>query len=231
MSRIIAKSRSFALESRAIYSVKRMNDSKITRVLLVRHGDTTATAADRFAGSSNVQLSDAGRLAAQKLAARLAQTRIDAAYCSDMQRTIDTATIVLAPHGMKPTPLPAIREIDHGHWEGRVHKEVERDCAEEYAAWSADPLSIAPPGGETAISVLARALPAMRKIVADHLGQSILVASHKATNRLLLAYYLGMDVRRYRDRLGQDVACLNVLDFSSPTEAKIVTLNDTAHLA
>ena len=62
-------------------------------------------------------------------------------------------------------------------------------------------------------------------------GQTILVASHKATNRLLLAYYLGMDLRRYRDRLGQDVACLNILDFSSPTEAKIVTLNDTSHCA
>ena len=130
------------------------------------------------------------------------------------------------------SPLAArFREIDHGHWEGMVHKDVEKKYAGEYVAWSADPLTIAPPGGETAISVLARALPAMRRIVTDHQGQTILIASHKATNRLLIAYYLGMDVRRYRDRLGQDVACLNILDFSSPTEARVVTLNDTAHYA
>jgi probable phosphoglycerate mutase len=207
------------------------NSSMTTRVLLIRHGDTTATKDDRFAGSSNVQLSEAGKVAAEKLARRLASVQLEAAYCSDMQRTIDTATIVLAPHKMKPVPVPALREIDHGHWEGKVHEEVEREFAPEYAAWSADPLSIAPPGGETAVSVLARAMPAMRKIVADHRGDTILVASHKATNRLLLAYYLGMDVRRYRDRIGQDVACLNILDFSTPTEAMVVTMNDTAHLA
>jgi probable phosphoglycerate mutase len=205
-----------------------MSKQSITRVLLIRHGDTTATVDDRFAGSSNVQLSDAGRAAAGKLARRLENVHIDAAYCSDMQRTIDTATIVLAPHKLTPVPMRELREIDHGHWEGKVHKEIEKEYAQEYAAWSADPLSIAPPGGETAISVLARALPAVRKLVTKHPGQTILIASHKATNRLLIAYYLGMDLRRYRDRLGQDVACLNILDFSSPTEAKVVTLNETA---
>jgi probable phosphoglycerate mutase len=148
-----------------------------------------------------------------------------------MHRAFDTARIVVAPHNLSPVILKELREIDHGHWEGMVHKDVEKKYAQEYAAWSADPLSIAPPGGETAIAVLVRALPAMRKIVADHQGQTILIASHKATNRLLIAYYLGMDLRRYRDRLGQDVACLNILEFSSPTEAKVMTLNDTAHYA
>src|SRR5439155_5757215 len=132
---------------------------------------------------------------------------IDRCYCSDMRRAIDTATIVVAPHRIAPVAMKELREIDHGHWEGQVHKQVEQKYAKEYAAWSADPLSIAPPGGETAISVLARALPAVRKIITDHSGQTILIASHKATNRLLIAYYVGMDLRRYRDRLGQDVAC------------------------
>jgi broad specificity phosphatase PhoE len=208
-----------------------MPDSKTTRVLLIRHGATTSTADDRFAGSSNVELSDAGRQEAARLSRRLSSARIDACFSSDMQRAIDTASIVVAPHNLAPVTLKELREIDHGHWEGMVHKDVEKKYAQEYAAWSADPLTIAPPGGETGISVLARALPAMRKIVTDHSGRTILIASHKATNRLLIAYYLGMDLRRYRDRLGQDVACLNILNFSSPTEAKVMTLNDTAHYA
>src|SRR5207249_1369834 len=136
-----------------------------------------------------------------------------------------------APHRLAPISIKELREIDHGDWEGQIHKEVEQKYAKEYAEWSADPLSIAPPNGETAISVLARALPALRKIISDHPSQTILIVSHKATNRLLIAYYLGMDLRRYRDRLSQEVACLNILDFSSPTEAKLATLNDTAHYA
>src|SRR5437773_7838033 len=139
-----------------------MADSKTTRVLLIRHGATTSTADDRFAGSSNVELSDAGRQQASRLAKRLEKVRIDAAYSSDMQRAIDTATLVATPHKLTVTPMKDLREIDHGHWEGQIHREVEERYAKEYAAWSADPLSIAPPGGETAMAVLARALPALR---------------------------------------------------------------------
>ena len=152
-------------------------------------------------------------------------------YCSDMKRAIDTATAVARPHRVSPRAIKELREIDHGKWEGIVHEEVEQKYTAEYAAWSADPLTSPPPGGETGLSVLSRALPAMRRLVADHPGQTIAIVSHKATNRLLIAYYLGMDVRRYRDRLSQDLACLNILEFSSPVEARLVVLNDTTHCA
>jgi broad specificity phosphatase PhoE len=205
--------------------------SKPTRVLLIRHGGTTASKDDRFAGSMDVELSDLGRQQVARLGERLANEVpiIAAVYCSDMKRARDTAMAVASPHGLVPQIVPELREIDHGRWEGQVHKEVEQRDADAYAAWSADPLTIAPPGGETGLSVLARSAPALRKLVAAHAGQTIVVVSHKATNRLLIAYTLGMDVRRYRDRIAQDLACLNVLEFSSPTEARLITLNDTTH--
>jgi probable phosphoglycerate mutase len=205
---------------------------RVTRVLLVRHGGTVSTVDDKFAGASDVALSDDGRRQIALLGQRLASRRIDAAYCSDLRRAVDTAAAVTNYHpGLTTTALAALREVDHGHWEGRVHADVERQFADEYAMWSADPLTYAPPGGETGYAVLNRALPALRQIVAEHPGQSVLVVSHKATNRLLIGALLGIDVRRYRDRLAQDLACLNVLDFVSPTEARAVTINDTSHYA
>src|SRR5437016_5433719 len=95
-----------------------------TRIFLVRHGATTSSADDRFAGSSDVELSGEGRTQIERLAARLAPVRIDAAYSSQMKRAVDSASIVARPHGINVTPTPALREIDHGHWEGVVHKEV-----------------------------------------------------------------------------------------------------------
>jgi probable phosphoglycerate mutase len=206
-------------------------DKKVdpTRVLLVRHGATTASAEDRFAGSSDVELSDLGRQQASRLGDRLARQRIDAAYCSDLRRAIDTAALVAARHGIAPQQVRDLREIDHGHWEGMVHHDVEQRYAAEYAAWSADPLTVAPPGGNTGLEVLTRALPAMRKIVTDHPGQTVLVVSHKATNRFLIGYFLGVDLRRCRDRLEQDLACLNILVFAAPAEARLSLLNDTSH--
>lgn len=202
-----------------------------TRVLLVRHGATLFSQEDRFAGSVDVELSDQGRALAGRLADRLRAVRIDAAYASDMKRTMETARIVAGPHNLAPVPVPGLREIDHGKWEGKVHQEVEKKDAPEYAAWSADPFTTAPPGGETGLSVLARSLPALQKIVLDHPGQTVLVVSHKATNRLLLCSLLGIDPREYRDRLTQDLACLNILDFKDPSHAQAITINDSSHTA
>ena len=200
-----------------------------TRILLVRHGATVLSAEDRFAGSSDVDLSDEGKALARRLADRLAKTKIDAFYCSDMKRTVQTATIIAQPHGRSPIGVSGLREIDHGKWERMIHKDVENQYAGKYAAWSADPLNVAPPDGETGLHVLSRAMPALLKIVADHAGQTILAVAHKATNRLLLCALMGIDPREYRDRIAQDLACLNILQFKDPTHAEVELLNDTSH--
>lgn len=200
-----------------------------TRILLVRHGATVLSAEDRFAGSSDVDLSDEGRALARRLADRLAKVKIDAFYCSDMKRTMQTAAIVAQPHGRPPIGVPGLREIDHGKWERMIHKDVEKQFPDEYAAWSADPFNIAPPGGETGLHVLSRAMPALLKIVADQPGETVLVVAHKATNRLLLCGLLGIDPREYRQHLTQDLACLNVLQFRDATHAEVEVMNDTSH--
>jgi probable phosphoglycerate mutase len=206
-----------------------MADSKITRIYLVRHGATVLSAENRFAGASDIELSDEGRRQAELLGKRLASTRIDLAYCSDLKRTVATAAAICKPHGIVATPEQALREIDHGHWEGLEHKDVEARFSVEYSAWTADPILYAPPGGESGLSVLLRALPEMRRIVQEHCGKAVLVVSHKATNRLLLSYLLGLDLRRYRERLDQDLACLNILDFKPPLEPRAVLINDISH--
>ena len=205
-----------------------MNVTK-TRILLVRHGATVFSAEERFAGSSDIDLSNAGRELARRLADRLAKVRIDAFYCSDMKRTIQTATYVAQAHGRTPLTDPGLREIDHGKWEGMIHTDVEKRFAPDYAAWAADPFNTAPTGGETGLHVLSRAMPALTRIVVEHQGQTVFVAGHKATNRILLCALLGVDPREYRERLAQDLACLNVLDFKDPTHAELVLLNDTSH--
>src|SRR5439155_15574022 len=86
-------------------------------------------------------------------------------------------------------------------------------------------------GGETGLSVTARALPRLLAIVAAHPGQTVVVVSHKATIRLLLSSLLGFDPRTYRDRLDQSPACLNVLDFKDPGRARLTLFNDVSHYA
>ena len=202
-----------------------------TRLYLVRHGATTLTLEDRFAGASDVDLSDEGRHQAEMLALRLADDPICAVYCSPMKRTLDTARIIGGPHGLTPIPTDGLREIHHGHWETLSRAEVEAKFGEEYAAWEEDPFTFAPDGGESGLSVLARALPVVRAVVQQHHDENVVLVSHKATLRLLISSLLGFDPRGYRDRLGQEPACLNILDFKDPVRARLMLFNDISHYA
>ena len=202
-----------------------------TRVFLVRHGETALSAEDRFAGSTDVPLGPNGRVQAEKLAARLESCSVSAVYASPLQRTMDTATIIARRIGVSVDARDGLREIDHGHWEGKPRTEVEAQFPDEYSCWSEDPYTFAPRGGETGVQVVARALPVVREIVTAHPGDSVVIVSHKATIRLIIASLLGFDARGYRDRLDQSPASLTVLDFKGPVRARLMLFNDVSHYA
>jgi broad specificity phosphatase PhoE len=204
----------------------------VTRLYLVRHGATNLTAEDRFSGAEGADLSDEGRVQAERLGERLSLEQVGAIYTSPLSRTMDTARAIASP--CKVTDLQkrdGLREIGHGHWEGLSRKEVEQRFPDEYASWNEDPFTFAPAGGESGVEVLARALPVIREIVTTHTGKRVVVVSHKATIRLLLCSLLGFDPRGYRDRLDQAPACLNVLDFRDPVRCRLMLFNDTSHYA
>src|SRR5512142_2663627 len=100
-----------------------------TRLFLIRHGATVLTAEDRFAGSTDVELSDTGREQAEALAQRLADDNVTAVYASPLRRTVATASIIGRPHGLQPILNDGLREIDHGRWEGLRRAEGEAKFA------------------------------------------------------------------------------------------------------
>lgn len=202
-----------------------------TRLYLVRHGATPLTAEDKFSGTENIFLSEEGRKQAEHLAQRLADDNINAIYASPLDRTLETASIIAKPHKLTLLTRDGLREISHGHWEGLTRKEVEDRHGDEYTAWESDPFTFAPEGGESGISVLARALPVIREIVVTHKEKNILVVSHKATLRLIISSLLGFDARGYRDRLDQAPACLSILDFKDTLRVRLMLFNDISHYA
>jgi len=202
-----------------------------TRIFLVRHGSTTVTAEDRYAGATDVPLSMDGRVQAASLARRLREQPIAAVYASPLSRTMETARILAQPHNVDVQPCDGLREISHGRWEQLTRHEVEKQFPEEAAAWEEDPFTFAPEGGESGLQVTARSLPALLEIVRTHPGADVIVVSHKATIRLLLSSLLGFDPRRYRDNLDQSPAALNIVDFKDPVHARLTLFNDTSHYA
>ena len=196
---------------------------------MVRHGATVLSEEDRFAGETDVELSDEGREQTRRLADRLAGVPFAGIFSSPLGRTRETAAILAAPHRLEVQIRDGLREISHGRWEQMTRREVAERFPEEAAAWENDPYTFAPKGGESGLAVTARALPVLIDLVRGFAGKEILIVSHKATIRLLLSSLLGFDPRRYRDNLDQKPAALNIVDFRDPTCARLSLFNDTSH--
>src|SRR3989440_3853126 len=105
------------------------------RIFLVRHGATVLTAEDRFAGATDVELSDEGREQVRRLAVRLRGEKITAIYASPLGRTVETAQILAEPHRLEVQTRDGLRDISHGRWEQMTRKEVEQAFPEQAAAW------------------------------------------------------------------------------------------------
>lgn len=173
-------------------------------------------------------LSEKGKWQAYRLQERFAQEPISAFYASDLRRAMETAAIIAAPHGQAVRPVPALREINFGLWEGLTHREIAATHPEALKQWLLGAGEVTVPGGESFAQVRERAWQAVQAIIAEHRGQKVLAVSHGGTIRSLLCAVLNLDTASVW-RLAQDNAAVNIVDFY-PELPVVVLLNDTSHL-
>jgi probable phosphoglycerate mutase len=150
----------------------------MTRLVLVRHGETDWNAEGRYQGQSDVPLNATGMAQAKALALRLSGERLDAIYTSDLARAAQTAEALAAETGAPIHREPRLREIDQGEWEGLLLTEIQARYAEEFRRRRLDPLGTRPPGGETVGQV--REYPSGTVAVVSHGLALALVKVHLA---------------------------------------------------
>jgi broad specificity phosphatase PhoE len=196
--------------------------------LLLRHGQTPMSVQKRYAGRTDVPLTDAGLAQAAAAAKRLASARIDAIVASPLRRAVQTAEAVAAVTGLPVTTDGGFRETDFGDWDGLTFAEVRERWPAEMAAWLADP-QVAPPGGESFAEVSERVIPALARVLDGRAGQRILVVSHVTPIKTLVAAaLLAPPAALFRMHL--DVAALCEIDWYADGPAVLRSYNDTAHL-
>jgi probable phosphoglycerate mutase len=200
-----------------------------TITLLLRHGQTALSTERRFAGLSDIELTETGvrqaKLAGERLAAR---GGVDVIVASPLRRTRQTAEEVAAATSARVEYDDDLRETDFGDWEGLTFTEAQRRWPAEVAAWLADPAA-APPGGESFAAVAIRVQAAWERLMAAHARETVLVVSHVTPIKTLLTEaLLAPPAAMYRMHL--DVGSLSEIDWYSDGPAVVRSLNDTAHL-
>ena len=200
-----------------------------TVTVLLRHGQTPMSVQKRYAGRSDVPLTDVGVQQAAAAAKRLASARLGAIVTSPLLRAVQTAQEVAAVSGAVVVTDDGFRETDFGAWEGLTFTEVRERWPAELAAWLADP-EVAPPGGESFTDVSARVTAALRRVLADRQGQLVLIVSHVTPIKTLVAAaQLAPSAALFRMHL--DVAALCEIDWYADGPAVLRSFNDTAHLS
>jgi broad specificity phosphatase PhoE len=164
----------------------------VTTILLARHGETDWNQERRWQGLSDLSLNERGQEQARALAEKLDAVPFSAIYTSDLRRAYETALIVGERRGLAVTPMHELREIDVGSWTGLSRDEVKERFRDAHRArlrrtargWE---------GGETYAEMGSRILEALRRIAREHPSDEVLVVTHSAPIRSVLAHALGGD--------------------------------------
>lgn len=200
----------------------------MTKIFLIRHGETEWNKLGRLQGNSDVSLSPEGIRQAQLLAAHVPFNHIDAVYASDLQRAVDTAKILAAKFNLHVTTKSGLRETNFGDWEGRVISGLLEESPDDFGNFFINPDKVKPPNGETFLECQARVMNALDEIIADHDDQRIIVVCHGAVIRLILCAALEIRIRKMW-AIHQFNTALNVLVFEDGLFT-VELMNSTAHL-
>lgn len=213
-----------------------------TRVILVRHGQSTYNVEQRIQGRLDKSvLTEAGRSTARQVAVALQGIAFDAVYSSPLQRAKETAEIIVSELANTDHPAPAsqpidlLREIDLPLWEGLRRTEVQEKYPEDYRRWKESPhqLCMMTPEGEhfPVLALHQQAKLFWQEILTQHPNQTILVVAHNGINRCLLSTALGISPDRYHC-IQQSNCGISVLNFAGTLAdpVQLESMNLTAHV-
>ncbi len=222
----------------------------ITRIVLVRHGESNFNTAGLVQGRGNLDqpekqsvLTATGRSQAESTGLALSDLSFTAAYCSPLVRAQQTAEIVLAA-ATNPPPLQphaGLYEINLPDWESMTFEQVKAQFPDAYDKWRDAPHEMAMGDRYPVHDLFAQAKALWHQILPQHQGETILLVGHSGINRALIATALGLQPSEYHN-LQQSNCAISVLNFSASSGdlkasqalkliAQLESLNLTTHLS
>ncbi len=197
----------------------------MTLLYLIRHGRSTWNAEGRVQGQADAPLDDTGREQAQKLAQKLRDIDFDAFYSSPLSRARETAKIVAEPHDLPITFDERLMERSFGNWTGKLGAEIDEEMKKPpHNNWRFE----GPPGGESRIQIVNRAMSVFNEIIAARTDQTIAVVSHGGLLSAYLAHVIGLPLETsvYIHFFNTAVARIRFQN----GQIHIISINDNSHL-
>jgi broad specificity phosphatase PhoE len=201
----------------------------MTRIILIRHGQTAWNKVERIRGQVDIALDETGLIQAAATARRVAEDwQPSAVVCSPLRRAVQTAEVIARQVGQDVRPEPGLLDINFGQWQGLSPAEVEDRWPEMAHAWLTAPHTVQFPGGESLDRVQQRSMTALHALLERHRGEELVAVGHTVVNRVVMCAVLGLD-NSHHWRIGQQTCAINVFRWHEGV-FYVDALNDTCHL-
>jgi probable phosphoglycerate mutase len=197
----------------------------MTELLLVRHAETIWHRENRYAGRTDVALTNFGHEQADRLGRWAATAAIDAVWTSPLGRCRLTAEPAVSRTNCPEHVDDRLIELDFGPLEGKTKSEAHALFAQAMHAYLHDPVTNHFPGGESPEVAADRALSCLQDIAAAYPKQRVLVVGHSTLTRLALCRALGIELSHYRKRFPVLLNCAVTQFRLRDGEASLVALN------
>jgi phosphoserine phosphatase len=202
----------------------------MTKLLVIRHGHVEGIKPERFRGRAPLPLTAQGRAEAAAVARRIAAAwRPSRIYTSPMERCVKVGeAIAQACRLAAAQRCDDLNDLDYGEWQFKTYAEVEAQNPDLFAAWFAAPHLIRFPRGESLQDVAARTANALRRVLARHPDDTVVLVAHDSVNRILLLQLLDLPLSAFW-RIEQTPCCVNEIDVTGG-KVCVVRINETHHL-
>jgi 2,3-bisphosphoglycerate-dependent phosphoglycerate mutase len=200
----------------------------ITRITVIRHGETAWNVATRIQGQLDISLNQTGYWQAEQAGLGLASEQVDAIYSSDLARAYETALAIAKHHSLVVNIDRGLREREFGVFEGKTFAEIEAQLPEQALLWRKRVPDFAPEGGESLLLFRDRVTQCLRALATRHVGKHIVVVSHGGVLDVLYREATGLELQAPRTwQLGN--ASINRVMFNGE-HFNLVGWSDTSHL-
>ena len=204
------------------------NMQEPTRIIAIRHGETTWNVDTRIQGQLDIPLNAKGRWQAERLAEALRDEPINAIYASDLARAWETAQYLGQAQGLPVVKETGLRERDFGDFEGKTFAEIELLLPEQSMRWRKRDPEFCPAGGESLLVLRTRVLEAAERLAARHPGEQIALFGHGGVMDVLYRAATRLDIQAPRTWALGNTAINRLL--WTPEGFTLVGWADTQHL-
>jgi phosphoserine phosphatase len=205
------------------------NNSNRTVIIIVRHGECRGNREGLFRGRSDFPLNEVGLYQARELARELKTLQPTMIFTSPLLRAIQTAEAIKRECKVEIEEREALNNIELGPWEGKSKDYIAQNYSEQWQVWLNEPEKLIVPGMESLDSVQKRVKRDLDDIIKHHWGETVIVVSHRAVLKPLIASCLGIN-SPYFWRIHLDTASYSTIHYEKKQGFILVQLNQNKHL-